>query len=48
MGSSSIEMANPYKPGGTFTLSTGNISARLITTGSDSMGQWTYQTFSGK
>lgn len=48
MGSSSIEMVNHYKPGGTLTMSSGKISARLLTTGSDAMGRWTYQTFSGK
>jgi hypothetical protein len=48
MGSSTIEMVNHYKPGGTLTLSSGRITARLLTSGSDAMGQWTYQTFSGK
>jgi hypothetical protein len=48
MGSSSIEMAHHYKPGGTLTMSRGKISARLLCTGMDAMGHWTYQTFSGK
>jgi exonuclease III len=48
MGSSTIPMTNHYKPGGTFTMSCGKISARLLRTGSDDMGRWTYQTFSGK
>jgi exonuclease III len=48
MGSSPFEMTNYYKPGGTLTMSCGKISARLLRTGSDSMGRWTYQTYSGK
>jgi hypothetical protein len=48
MASSPIEMLNQYKPGGTLTLSQGKITARLLKSGSDDMGQWTYQTFSGK
>jgi len=48
MGSSSIEMSNHYKPGGTLTLSRGKISARLLKTGTDTLGRWTYQTFAGK
>jgi hypothetical protein len=38
MSSSPIEMVNTYKPGGTLTLSRGNISARLINKGTDEMG----------
>jgi hypothetical protein len=38
MGSSTIPMTNHYKPGGTFTMSCGKISARLLRTGSDDMG----------
>jgi exonuclease III len=48
MSSSSIEMINQYKPGGTLTMSRGQITSRLIKSGSDDMGRWTYQTFSGK
>jgi exonuclease III len=48
MASSSIEMINQYKPGGTLTISRGKITSRLIKSGSDDMGRWTYQTFSGK
>jgi exonuclease III len=48
MGSSSIEMTNHYKPGGTLTMSRGKISAQLLNTGTDALGRWTYQTFSGK
>ena len=48
MGSSPIEMTHQYKPGGTMLMSRGKISARLVTTGTDDMGRWTYQTFSGK
>jgi hypothetical protein len=48
MASSPIKMLNQYKPRGTLTMSWGKITARLIKSGSDDMGQWTYQTFSGK
>jgi hypothetical protein len=48
MGSSPIEMTHQYKPGSTTLLLRGKISAWLVTTGSDDMGRWTYQTFSGK
>ena len=48
MSSSSIEMINQYKPGGTLTMSRGKITSRLLKSGSDDMGRWTYQTFSGK
>jgi hypothetical protein len=48
MASSSIEMLNQYKPGGTLIMSRGKITSRLIKSGSDDMGQWTYQTFSRK
>jgi hypothetical protein len=48
MGSSSIDMTHLYKPGGTLTLSQGKISARLVKAGTDNMGRWTYNTFSGK
>jgi hypothetical protein len=48
MASSPIKMLNQYKPGGTLTMSRGKITARLIKSGSDDMGRWTYQTLSGK
>jgi hypothetical protein len=37
-----------YKPGGTMLVSTGNVLARLTASGTDSLGRWSYQTFSGK
>ena len=46
--SSTIQMSGNYKPGGTLQLSQGNITARLLTTGADELGRWTYQTFAGK
>jgi hypothetical protein len=48
MGSSQIEMTNQFKPGGTLTLLQGKILVWLLAAGMDDMGQWTYQTFSGK
>ena len=37
-----------WKPGGTLTLSSGPLTAHLIDKGSDEVGCWSYQTFSGK
>lgn len=47
MGTTPITTEHIYKPGGTFVLSMGNVVARLIDTGSDEMGRWTYQSFAG-
>jgi len=46
--SSTIQTSGNYKPRGTLQLSQGNITARILTTGADELGRWTYQTFAGK
>ena len=43
-----IPFATQYKQGGTMLLSTDSITARLIDSGSDSMGRWTSQTYQGR
>lgn len=37
-----------YKPGGTFMISSGNITSRIIDTYQDKWGRWVYQTLQGK
>ena len=46
--SSTITTKGTYKPGGTLMLSSGNIMSRYLTSGSDALGRWTYQSFAGK
>lgn len=46
--SSTTQMSGNYKPGGTLMIARGNIMSRFLTSGSDPLGRWTYQTFSGK
>lgn len=46
VGTTPITSANVYKPGGTLTISSGNITSRHVESGSDALGRWTYQTFS--
>ena len=48
MSSSAITMKGSYKPGGTLMLSSGGITSRYLTSGSDHLGRWTYQSFAGK
>ena len=48
MSSSSIRTKNFYKPGGVLMLTTGNYSGRIVKSGSDRFGRWTYQYFSCK
>ena len=43
MASSRISTKNFYKPGGVMTLTSGNVSGRVIKSGSDKMGRWSYQ-----
>ena len=43
-----IKMTHNYKPGGTMTLTTGNMVGRLISTGTDDLGRWSRQSFHGK
>jgi exonuclease III len=47
LGTTPITTANVYMPGGTFTISSGDIVSRIIETGSDEMGRWTFQSFAG-
>ena len=38
----------PYKPGGTLIASQGKSTGRITTQGTDRMGRWSYQVFSGR
>ena len=48
MASSPSEMTGTYKPGGTMMLSTGDVLARLISSGNDEVGRWSFQKFGGR
>ena len=48
VASSSVPSTSAYKPGGTLCLTMGNASGRVLETGSDPMGRWSYQTLSCK
>ena len=48
VASSPIPSANDYKPGGTLIVTQGNFKGRVIKSGSDPLGRWTYQTLAGK
>ena len=48
IASSSVPSKNDYKPGGTLILTQSNRKGRVIDSGSDALGRWTYQTLSGK
>ena len=39
---------SPYKPGGTAVMSRGNWSGRVIESGQDSLGRWTFQVMEGR
>jgi len=43
-----IQTKGAYKPGGTMVLSQGSVLSRLVDSGADSMGRWSFQTFQGK
>ena len=47
-GSTPLTFASQYKPGGTLILSANSITSRVIDSGSDKWGRWTYQSFQGK
>lgn len=47
LASSTITFQNQWKPGGTAIISTGSITGRVIATGHDELGRWSYQTFQG-
>jgi hypothetical protein len=46
--SSSVPSKHDYKPGGTLIMTQGNFKGRVIDSGSDALGRWTYQTLAGK
>jgi len=43
-----IQTKGTYKPGGTMLLSQGSILGRLVDSGKDEMGRWSYQKFAGR
>ena len=45
--STPISFARSYKPGGTMIISAGSSTSRIIDSGGDKWGRWTYQTFQG-
>jgi hypothetical protein len=48
VSSSPITFQGTWKPGGTAILSAECITGRLVDSGHDSWGRWTYQTFRGQ
>jgi hypothetical protein len=48
MTSSPSEMIGTYKLGGTMMLRTGDVLARLLSSGNDEMGRWSFQKFAGR
>lgn len=48
LASSTIPSTNIFKPGGTMIITRGPALGRIINTGSDVMGRWSYQTFVAK
>ena len=46
--SSSVPSQNDFKPGGTLVVTQGNFKGRVIDSGCDALGRWTYQTLGGK
>ena len=44
-GTTPIKTRTDYEPGGTMLLSTGDITGRITSHGSDSLGRWTYTKF---
>ena len=47
LASSAIPAYSTYKPGGTLLLTQGNLTGRLINSGSDYMGRWSFTRFAG-
>jgi len=47
MSSTPIAFSGQYKPGGTLILSTGAITGRIQTAGTDKWGRWSYQSLLG-
>ena len=48
ISSSPITFSSTWKPGGTAILSTGSITGRIIATGADEWGRWSYHTLQGQ
>jgi exonuclease III len=48
MSSSSIPSVHDFKPGGTFTIAQGNIVSRIVNSGTDALGRWSYIELAGK
>ena len=48
IASSPVPAANDYKPGGTLIVTQGNYSGRIIQSGGDNLGRWTYHTLGVK
>ncbi len=42
-GSSTVQAHTYYKPGGTMSLTVGQLKGRVIDSGADDLGRWTYQ-----
>jgi exonuclease III len=47
-GSTNMQFATWYKPGGTMQLAVGHIAGRITSSYTDSMGRWVSQTFKGR
>lgn len=47
LGNTPTPFTTRYKPGGTMTLSTGNVTGRVVASESDRWGRWASQTFQG-
>ncbi|KAI2506424.1 hypothetical protein MHU86_8050 [Fragilaria crotonensis] len=47
-GTTPIPFATHYKPGGTFLLTIGNVSGRIVNQVQDRWGRWVIQEFSGR
>jgi len=48
LASSPIPSTSFFKPGGTMLLSRGSINSRLHSSGSDALGRWVHQTYTGR
>lgn len=48
IGTTPISFQSMYKPGGTFMLTVGNTTGRILTQNKDKWGRWVSQTFQGR
>lgn len=48
IASSPIPFSGTWKPGGTGIISNGHVTGRILTSGHDVWGRWSYQTLAGK